>query len=317
LLVFNNGPGRPGGRYSSMDEIVLPADAKGNYMLKPGPAYGPDKPLWSYAAPRPSDFYSSFISGAQRLANGHTLVCSGANGTVFEVTPDREVVWRYVNPCQDRPPPDLLGLANFVQGLFYQAGGKNVPPPAPAIPSPGRGSRRRSVQILSVPFQEALKLTARQKEQVTRFEKGASAKLDKVLTDRQRRRLKEMRGGGGPSFPGPGQIVTPAEQGRLELTAGQKKQVVDLQKEADARLAAVLTDEQKEQLQRLPAGLGRGRPGGPAPVGPPGGRPLFRAYRYGATYAGLAGKKLTPGKTIEELEHTDERKQRSAPQKSP
>jgi hypothetical protein len=28
---------------------------------------------------------------------------------------------------------------------------------------------------------------------------------------------------------------------------------------------------------------------------------LFRAYRYGPDYPGLAGKTLTPGKTVEEL----------------
>jgi hypothetical protein len=33
-----------------------------------------------------------------------------------------------------------------------------------------------------------------------------------------------------------------------------------------------------------------------------GGSATFRAYRYGPTYAGLAGKDLTPTKTMEELE---------------
>ena len=69
-----------------------------------------------------------------------------------------------------------------------------------------------------------------------------------------------------------------------------------------------------------PGGGPRG-PGGPGRGGngPPGGGPggfmgfggggdfnggssIFRAYRYGPTYAGLAGKDRTPGKTIEELE---------------
>jgi hypothetical protein len=53
-----------------------------------------------------------------------------------------------------------------------------------------------------------------------------------------------------------------------------------------------------------PAG-GAGGPGGPPAflfAGPPGGASLFRAYRYGPEYPGLAGKDLKPGKTIEELE---------------
>jgi hypothetical protein len=36
------------------------------------------------------------------------------------------------------------------------------------------------------------------------------------------------------------------------------------------------------------------------------GNTLFRAYRYGADFPGLAGKDLKPGKTIEALE--DQRK---------
>ncbi|HYV34806.1 MAG TPA: aryl-sulfate sulfotransferase [Gemmataceae bacterium] len=99
ILVFNNGSGgRPGGNYSTVDEIALPIDAKGNYSLTPGKAFGPEKPAWTYVAPKKTDFFSTYISGAQRLPNGNTLICSGANGTFFEVTADKEVVWKYVNP---------------------------------------------------------------------------------------------------------------------------------------------------------------------------------------------------------------------------
>jgi hypothetical protein len=39
-------------------------------------------------------------------------------------------------------------------------------------------------------------------------------------------------------------------------------------------------------------------------MGPPGGlgNSVFRADRYSKDYPGLAGKDLTPGKTVEELE---------------
>jgi hypothetical protein len=49
---------------------------------------------------------------------------------------------------------------------------------------------------------------------------------------------------------------------------------------------------------------GFGGPGGPPgfAFGPPGGGALFRAYRYPPDYPGLAGRILTPGKTIEELQ---------------
>ena len=87
--------GRPGGDSSSVDELVLPLQEDGSYTLEKGKAFGPDGPAWSYSAPKKSDFLSSFISGAHRLPNGNTQICSGGNGTVFEVTPDKDE-----DPCE-------------------------------------------------------------------------------------------------------------------------------------------------------------------------------------------------------------------------
>ncbi|HLY65627.1 MAG TPA: aryl-sulfate sulfotransferase [Chloroflexota bacterium] len=42
-------------------------------------------------------FFSSRISNPQRLPNGNTLVNEGLYGRFFEVTPDGDVVWEYVN----------------------------------------------------------------------------------------------------------------------------------------------------------------------------------------------------------------------------
>jgi hypothetical protein len=53
---------------------------------------------WSYETRPPWAFFSSFISDAQRLPNGNTLICEGQTGRLFEVTYDGEIVWEYVNP---------------------------------------------------------------------------------------------------------------------------------------------------------------------------------------------------------------------------
>ncbi len=95
LTIFNNGYERG---WSSIEEIVPPLDADGRYVLASGQAYGPQKPLWHYEAKNRTDFFSSEISGAQRLPNGNTLICAGVVGHLFEVAPSGEVVWQYVNP---------------------------------------------------------------------------------------------------------------------------------------------------------------------------------------------------------------------------
>ena len=53
---------------------------------------------WSYQERPAIDFFSPFISNAQRLANGNTLVCEGNFGRLFEVTFQGNLVWEFVNP---------------------------------------------------------------------------------------------------------------------------------------------------------------------------------------------------------------------------
>jgi Spy/CpxP family protein refolding chaperone len=417
LLVFNNGSGRPDGSYSSVDELVLPVDSDGQYLHKPGTAYGPDKPIWSYTAPKKTDFYSFFISGAQRLPNGSTLICSGANGTIFEVTPEKEVVWKYVNPVKTTGPgPGMFGgapqpgqfMPAFLQGMLRLSPEQNKQigqlqkevdgqldklltaeqkkqfkeRPAGANPGGFGGAMPQPGQIISAADQTRLKLTGEQKKQLAEFQKTLDGKLDKILKEEQKKQLKDMRSGvafggftpGGPGGPGgnarpgeilsagfqdqlkltaeqkkqlqefqkqtddklaqllsddqqkqfkqpqgfgsapqPGQLMAPTLQARLKLTADQKKVVAELQKEIDGKLDKLFTDDQKKQFKELRQNFGRGGPGGMVRMGPggpggfPGGGPgagsaLFRAYRYPPSYPGLAGKDLTPGKTVEELQ---------------
>lgn len=57
-----------------------------------------DSIVWEYTAPVPSDFFSPICSGAIRLKNGNTFICEAMTGRVFQVTPEKEIVWEYVSP---------------------------------------------------------------------------------------------------------------------------------------------------------------------------------------------------------------------------
>lgn len=59
--------------------------------------------VWTYQCPRVLDFFSPYISNAQRLPNGNTLICEGNFGRIFEVALDGEVVWEFVNPYFGQP----------------------------------------------------------------------------------------------------------------------------------------------------------------------------------------------------------------------
>jgi hypothetical protein len=105
LLVFDNGgwagygkpnPASPTGRqnarrdYSRVLEID-PISLKIVWQYTPIEA-GFVMPLDA------SRFYSPFISSAQRLPNGNTLITEGSDGRIFEVTRDHELVWEYISP---------------------------------------------------------------------------------------------------------------------------------------------------------------------------------------------------------------------------
>ncbi|NOT30028.1 MAG: hypothetical protein HOP15_06215 [Planctomycetes bacterium] len=97
VTVFNNGLGRPGQPFSSIDELELPFDPERGFVRAPEAAFGPTKPVWSYSDAQTKRFYSFFISGCHRLANGNTFVCAGQQGRLFEVTPAGAIVWEYWN----------------------------------------------------------------------------------------------------------------------------------------------------------------------------------------------------------------------------
>ena len=112
LTIFDNRAERdddaPG--YSRVIEIVLPFEPERGFLREPDQPFGPTEPVWSYSDPE--GFYSAFISGAERLPNGNTLICSGAGGRVFEVTPDGRTVWNYRNPHGGEvEPPEHAGKA--------------------------------------------------------------------------------------------------------------------------------------------------------------------------------------------------------------
>jgi len=52
--------------------------------------------LWEYGSADGDDFFfSSYISSAQRLPNGNTLITVGIGAQIMEVTPDKRVVWEH------------------------------------------------------------------------------------------------------------------------------------------------------------------------------------------------------------------------------
>jgi hypothetical protein len=89
ILVFDNG------RYRRDHSRVLEIDPVSNRIV------------WT----SPTDWHSWHISGAQRLPNGNTFICDGPAGRLFEITPEGETVWEYLNPYAEGLPDELAARA--------------------------------------------------------------------------------------------------------------------------------------------------------------------------------------------------------------
>jgi Spy/CpxP family protein refolding chaperone len=156
------------------------------------------------------------------------------------------------------------------------------------------GEPSRAGQVLPTFVQEPLKLTEAQRLQLAELQSEVDARLTKILTARQQQQLQQSGPGGGPGGFGPpggaggfgarggfgpprgpravggppqvGQVLSLLQQNELRLNDAQRRQVKELQRTVDTRLAKILTADQRRQLPQL----GRRGPGGPDGFGLPG-----------------------------------------------
>ncbi len=82
--------------------VYNPTHTRTGYGTPTVGPWGPARPTWQYFSTPRSDFYARIISGAHRLPNGNTIINEGTEGRIFEVTPERRIVWEYINPVVGR-----------------------------------------------------------------------------------------------------------------------------------------------------------------------------------------------------------------------
>ena len=108
FMIFGNGAG---GNQPYVGSAVIEFEPKS------------DEVIWKYEGYPAHTFHSSFISGAQRLPNGNTLICEGMWGRLFEVLPDGEVVWEYISPyfVPDEPKTESSGTNSIFRAFRPRA----------------------------------------------------------------------------------------------------------------------------------------------------------------------------------------------------
>ena len=108
ILVFDNGLGRGWSRVIEVDPV--------NRRI-----------VWEYKSPQPTDFHTKSKGSSQRLPNGNTLIANSDSGAAIEVTPEGEVVWKFLCPHRNRRGKRMaIGRIRrfetaFIEGLLRQA----------------------------------------------------------------------------------------------------------------------------------------------------------------------------------------------------
>jgi len=131
ITIFDNGTNRPSGNRSRVIEM----DPRTN------------KIVWEFAAQgapvQGNSFYSSFQGAAQKLRNGNFLVTSTMEGHMFEVTPDKKIVWEFQNPIgnkgavctrEDTQMPYWVHRSYRYAADFPGLKGKDLTPKGPLAP---------------------------------------------------------------------------------------------------------------------------------------------------------------------------------------
>lgn len=84
ILIFDNGNLRHG--VTSPSSRVIEVDPVTHAVV------------WEYFDEMRPAFFSPYMGSAERLPNGNTHITESATGRLFEVTPERDIVWEYVIP---------------------------------------------------------------------------------------------------------------------------------------------------------------------------------------------------------------------------
>jgi hypothetical protein len=76
---------------------------------------------WFYTTVNHQGFFSTVGSGAQRLQNGNTFICSDDHGHLFEVTAEGDLVWEYISPVTKDGNVEVLQDAPVLTNAVFRA----------------------------------------------------------------------------------------------------------------------------------------------------------------------------------------------------
>ncbi|MCK5566268.1 MAG: aryl-sulfate sulfotransferase, partial [Actinomycetia bacterium] len=92
ITIFDNGVHRVPRGHDTSDEIASFCTSR---ALEIDPVK--NEIVWEYIDPL-HIMFTNFCGSNEKLPNGNYFICESRTGTFYEITPDKEVVWKYVSP---------------------------------------------------------------------------------------------------------------------------------------------------------------------------------------------------------------------------
>lgn len=108
----------PNGRLMLFDNEGNPNGYGRSRVLEIDPVT--DQILWSYGGRQDQPLDSTIRASETRLDNGNTLIVESLGGRIFEVTPEGEIVWEFVNPVRGGTKEDRIPIIQWVERLDPQ-----------------------------------------------------------------------------------------------------------------------------------------------------------------------------------------------------
>lgn len=172
-----------------------------------------------------SKFYSPYVSNAQRLPNGNTLVDEGSDGRVFEVTPDYEIVWEWISPYFAHKDDGTDGTTNMIYRAYRYPYDYVPQEPLPEekpigvvdnctfrLPNAGKKGARTVVKVPgTLPYYKDVALC------VPTAEEAAETKAPKKLFKVNRDLLEELDAAGFKQL-----LKTPADKKQVVLFGAER-----------------------------------------------------------------------------------------------
>ncbi|MCT4664926.1 MAG: aryl-sulfate sulfotransferase [Flavobacteriales bacterium] len=114
ISVYNN---RVNYQYSSVN-VINPVFNTSTQSYELNNTFAPNDFEWTYVHPDTAKMKSFGLSSVQKLPNNNTLICVGVKGYLFEITPNEEIVWEYINPFHEGTPSFQGAIPGTIVNIF-------------------------------------------------------------------------------------------------------------------------------------------------------------------------------------------------------